>query len=191
LPRSATRCTTRFVSIEFWKGLLETAGLFISPDRRRFSFPAEGGEVDRDVLVARRWGQPQNQQFHGIQTPSPERFLRVSNAVAFEKWWIWINQSNTHPIRPHTLHTQSGETDAARNGRTGRIRISGIGGIGRIFVSPISRRFLTTTGAAGVFHRDHFVVDVPVRRTGLAAWLCETRLLGGEVRKNQPYFVNI
>jgi hypothetical protein len=39
--------------------------------------------------------------------------------------------------------------------------------------------------------RDYFVVDAPERRTGLMRQLWETRLLGDEVRKNQPYFVNI
>lgn len=39
--------------------------------------------------------------------------------------------------------------------------------------------------------RDHFVVDAYGRRTGLSRRLWETRLLGDEVRKNQPYLVNI
>jgi hypothetical protein len=39
--------------------------------------------------------------------------------------------------------------------------------------------------------RDNFVVDRDACRTGQATRLWETRLLGGEVRKNQPYFVNI
>ena len=39
--------------------------------------------------------------------------------------------------------------------------------------------------------RDYFVVDAGVRRTGHRGKLWETRLLGDEVRKNQPYFVNI
>ena len=39
--------------------------------------------------------------------------------------------------------------------------------------------------------RDYFVVDRVVGRTGMSRRLWETRLLGDEVRKNQPYFVNI
>jgi len=39
--------------------------------------------------------------------------------------------------------------------------------------------------------RDHFVVEELAGRTGKGRELWETRLLGDEVRKNQPYFVNI
>jgi len=89
-------------------------------------------------------------------------------------------------------HAEQGEVDRARSARDGGVWLGGLApgfGITR-FAGVRNDTGGVVQGRPGA-GRDYFVVDAGVRRTGHRGKLWETRLLGDEVRKNQPYFVNI